>query len=47
MMALGILAAMEKKYKINIQEEKLAQLTTLGATIEVAREYVEKKGANA
>jgi acyl carrier protein len=43
MMALEILAAMEKKYKIAIPEEKLAELTTLGKTVEVAREYLEKK----
>ena len=40
MMALEILAAIEKKYKIAIPEEKLAQLTTLGQTVAVAREYL-------
>lgn len=43
MMALEILAAIEKKYKITIPEEKLAQLTTLSQTIAVAREYLAGK----
>jgi len=48
MMALEILAAIEKKYKISIPEEKLAQLTTLAKTIEVAKEYLaQKQGSNA
>ncbi len=48
MMALEILAAVEKKYKIAIPEEKLAQLTTLNQTVAVAKEYLAKKeGANA
>jgi len=47
MMALEILAAMEKKYKIAIPEEKLAQLTTLRETVSVAKEFLEKKGQNA
>ena len=47
MMALEILAAMEKKYKIAIAEEKMAQLTTLRATMAVAKEYLDKKGQNA
>lgn len=42
MMALEIMAAMEKKYKITIPEEKLAQLTTLRATVAVAQEYLQK-----
>jgi acyl carrier protein len=41
MMALEILAAIEKKYKISIPEEKLTQLTTLNQTIAVAREYIK------
>jgi acyl carrier protein len=47
MMALEIMAAIEKKYKISIPEEKLQQLTTLRETIAVANEYLVKKGANA
>ena len=43
MMALEILAAIEKKYKISIPEEKLAQLTTLSQTIAVAKEYLNQK----
>ncbi|MCX5711030.1 MAG: acyl carrier protein [Candidatus Omnitrophica bacterium] len=41
MMALEILAAIEKKYKISIPEEKLAQLTTLNQTIVVAKEFIK------
>lgn len=44
MMALEIMAAMEKKYKIAIPEEKLPQLTTLRETVAVAKEYLEKRG---
>lgn len=43
MMALEILAAIEKKFKITIPEEKLAQLTTLNETIKVAKEYLQNK----
>ncbi|MFZ2602942.1 MAG: acyl carrier protein [Candidatus Omnitrophota bacterium] len=44
MMALEIMAAIEKKYRITIPEEKLQQLTTLKETISVAKEYLAKKG---
>jgi acyl carrier protein len=47
MMALEILAAMEKKYKITIPEEKLAQLLTLRKTVAVAEEFLKKGGQNA
>lgn len=48
MMALEILAAIEKKYKIAIPEEKLLQLATLSATVAIAKEFLAKKeGANA
>lgn len=43
MMALEIMAAIEKKYKISIPEEKLAQLTTLKETVAVANEYLLNK----
>ena len=43
MMALEIMAAIERKYKISIPEEKLAQLTTLKETIIVAKEYLANK----
>jgi len=45
MMALEILAAIEKKYKITIPEEKLMQLTTLNQTVAVAREYLNNKAS--
>ncbi len=45
MMALEIMAAIEKKYKIVIPEEKLTQLTTLNETIAVAKEYLLKPNA--
>jgi len=43
MMALEIMAAIEKKYKISIPEEKLAQLRTLKDTIAVAQEFMAGK----
>lgn len=46
MMALEILAAIEKKYRIAIPEEKLTQLVTLKDTVAVAKEYLEKKVQN-
>lgn len=42
-MALEIMAAMEKKYKITIPEEKLVQLNTLRETLNVIKEYIGKK----
>jgi len=47
MMALEILAAIEKKYKVAIPEEKLAEFKTLNDTIIVVKESLTKKGANA
>jgi acyl carrier protein len=43
MMALEILAALEKKYKIIIPEEKLKDLTTLNKIIELAESSLKKK----
>ncbi len=43
MMALEILAAIEKKYKIVIPEEKLPEFKTLNATIQIAKEYLAGK----
>ncbi len=43
MMALEILAAIEKKYKISIPEDKLPQMTTLHDTIQIARVYLGQK----
>ncbi len=40
MMALEILAALEKKYKIKIPEVELAKITTLNRVIEITRRYV-------
>jgi acyl carrier protein len=45
MMALEIMAAIEKKYKIAIPEEKLPQLATLKDTVAIAKEYLAAKGA--
>jgi acyl carrier protein len=47
MMALEILAAVEKKYRIHIPEEKLTQLVTLRQTVAVAREFLGQKGQDA
>ena len=41
MMALEILAAIEKKYKIQIPEEDLPKITTVNRAIELARKYVK------
>ena len=41
MMALEIIAVMEKKYRIQIPEEELPKITTLNQAIEVARKYVK------
>jgi acyl carrier protein len=43
MMALEILAAIEKKYKISIPEEKLMEFKTLNDTVSIAREYLNQK----
>ncbi len=43
MMALEILAAIEKKYKIQIPEDKLMEMSTFSKTLAIAREYLEKK----
>jgi acyl carrier protein len=40
MMALEILAAMEKKFRIQIPEDKLNKLKNLREAIELAREYI-------
>ena len=41
MMALEILASLEKKYKIKIPEEELPKITTLNRAIELAKKYVK------
>ena len=40
MMALEILAVMEKKFKIKISEDDLPKITTLNRVIELAKKYV-------
>ena len=40
MMALEILAAIEKKYKVQIPEEKLMSLTNLQGAINLTKEYL-------
>lgn len=41
MMALEILAALEKKYRIKLPEEELPRITTLNGTIELVKKYVK------
>jgi acyl carrier protein len=43
MMALEILAGIEKKYKIVIPEETLPKFTDLNTTIKLVKEILEKK----
>jgi len=43
MMALEMLAAIEKKYKIVIPEDRLPEFTTLNAAIKIAKEYLGDK----
>ena len=43
MMALEILAATEKKYQIQIPEQKIANMMSLRDVIKVAEEYLSKK----
>lgn len=43
MMALEILASIEKKYKIIIPEETLAKFTSLNQTVKIVQEMLEKK----
>ena len=41
MMALEILASLEKKFKIRIPEEELPKITTLNKAIELTKKYVK------
>ena len=41
MMALEILAGIEKKYKIKLPEEELLKITTVNRAVELARKYVK------
>ena len=43
MMALEILVAIEKKYKVKIPEEKLPDLRNLTMVVDIAKEYLTKK----
>ena len=43
MMALEILASVEKKYKIKIPEEYLTKVTSLKNIVNIARKIMEKK----
>ena len=43
MMALEIMAAIEKKYKITIPEESLMKLASLGDVIAVTEQFLGKK----
>lgn len=42
MLALEILATIEKKYKIKIPEERLANITTLNETVSLTNEFIDK-----
>ena len=41
MMALEILASIEKKFRIKIPEEDLPKITTVNRAIELAKKYVK------
>lgn len=41
MMALEIIASLEKKYKIKLPEQELQNVTTLNRVIELTRRYVQ------
>ena len=43
MMALEILASVEKKYKIKIPEEYLTKVTSLSSMMDIAKKLIEKK----
>ncbi len=43
MMALEILASIEKKYKIVIPEEALAKFTSLNQTVKIVQDMLDKK----
>ena len=42
MMALEILAAIEKKYKIQIPEEKLMEMKNLQESVKMTKEYLKE-----
>lgn len=42
MMALEILASVEKKYKIKIPEENLAKITNLAQVVQLVSEFIKR-----
>ncbi len=46
LLALEILALIEKKFKVQIPEEKLVDITSLNATIEMTRSTLEENEKN-
>lgn len=45
MLALEIVAIIEKKYRIEIEEEELLDITSLNATIELVRRLLNQEAA--
>ena len=45
MLALEIVASIEKKYRIEIEEEELLDITSLGATIDLVQRLLDKNAA--
>ena len=45
MLALEIVASIEKKYRIEIEEEALLDITSLQATIDLVQQLVDKDAA--
>jgi acyl carrier protein len=44
LLALEILALIEKKFKVQIPEEKLVDITSLSATIDLTKSVLEENG---
>jgi len=45
MLALEIVASIEKKYRIEIEEEELLDITSLNATIDLVQRLLDKNAA--
>lgn len=45
MLALEIVASIEKKYRIEIEEEELLDITSLSATIDLVQRLLDKNAA--
>ncbi|MBP7215949.1 MAG: acyl carrier protein [Candidatus Omnitrophica bacterium] len=43
MMALEILTAIERKYKITVPESRMTQIATLKDTVALAKEFIDQK----